>query len=1084
MFYNWTKSTLVLSIAIALSGCGGGSSSEPAADNTKATTSNTNNTNSSPVMAAASYTLLEDTPFTANLSATDADNDALTFSLLSAPESGALTLASDGSFTYLSNLNFHGSDRFSAQVSDGKTTTNAEFTLVVSSENDKPVVTDVETYTRAGQAITFAIPATDADDDKLTIEVATQPKKGSLVVNQDNTLTYTPEQNAQGVDQITLNTSDGIATVTSQLVVDNNLSIKGSINLSQADLADTQVLLTSDDTLQYITPKADGSFSIYGLETGDYRVKVRKSGFKATPAQAVSLDLSAQLPSQSEQAAPKIAPLLFELEQLDSSYFSYHWQEDQSTAGSDYSAAINQPVEVEFLQQSVTVVDDSSADQLQHDYNILLADGEGFSNWSQEHAYRLLATMKTIPQQKRDFYKSQTLAASKWNLTSDFIEDDIAIVEVDGAKQVTISTAAFTNATPKLAKVEGKRGIFYSQRLHHALVRFVTNNGSDKPAYEKILTERYGVTTDIADYMSLTQDTTGSEPNSRFQEFQAEEIVQIINMFEEMPKGMHALPELKYLVRRVNGQTHPLYPSAPAVAWPENGYIEFMESAFNSVSVEHMHRLIIHEKAHFLWHNQFAQELKNDWIEVGGWYQDENSASGWSTTKQTEFVSAYAHAVNPNEDMAESVSYFVINPDKLRSRAPDKYNFIRDRVMQGNIYLAKIRDDVTFQVYNLYPDYVFPGKIKRVDIAVNGQAEQDKTVSVEIELHALDAELEGAKRAYLRIFSEIGTYVDLYLEPKEAELSTVLTGSFELSKYAKSGHWRTDQIVITDAVGNERMEGANDFGWKLYVNNSLEDVTAPEYVNNSLTLSKSVTQIEGQEVQVLHANWQVTEAVAMADSGACYATLNDEIASTYSYQTEGSYDSQSQTCKTEILMPHYMPSSVYSVSQANMKDKALNERGVYFTDPGHALRDEETIVDELSPEVVLSTNNPDTQHPELDLNDIQISAQPSNPETPNGETKVQISFKVKDNISGYNLASLSLRDPQGIVHNYWAYNDSSWSLFPEGEQGQWQTYTRTIVLPAGSAPGTWGLTEMTIYDRANNFKSYDFTEIVHFDVTE
>ena len=25
---------------------------------------------------------------------------------------------------------------------------------------------------------------------------------------------------------------------------------------------------------------------------------------------------------------------------------------------------------------------------------------------------------------------------------------------------------------------------------------------------------------------------------------------------------------------------------------------------------------------------------------------------GWSTTKQIEFVSAYAHGVNPNEDMA------------------------------------------------------------------------------------------------------------------------------------------------------------------------------------------------------------------------------------------------------------------------------------------------------------------------------------------------------------------------------------------------------------------------------------------------
>jgi len=38
-----------------------------------------------------------------------------------------------------------------------------------------------------------------------------------------------------------------------------------------------------------------------------------------------------------------------------------------------------------------------------------------------------------------------------------------------------------------------------------------------------------------------------------------------------------------------------------------------------------------------------------------------------------------------------------------------------------------------------------------------------------------------------------------------------------------------------------------------------------------------------------------------------------------------------------------------------------------------------------------------------------------------------------------------------------------------------------VLLPAGSAPGTWGLADMTIYDRAGNLKRHDFTEIVHFD---
>ena len=216
----------------------------------------------------------------------------------------------------------------------------------------------------------------------------------------------------------------------------------------------------------------------------------------------------------------------------------------------------------------------------------------------------------------------------------------------------------------ELPASRGRRGAYYSKRLHHAAVRFVTDNGNDEDAYEKILQERFGVTTRITNHTTYRELTAGTtdEPAWRFQEFHAEEIVQIINTLEEMPAGMRAIAGLKYLVRRQDGTLHPLHPGAPAVAWTGSGYIEFMEKAFNTSSILSVHRLIIHEKAHFLWAYLFGDQLKEDWIELGGWYPDANEPDGWSTTKQTEFVSAYAHRKNPNEDMAESIAYFVINP--------------------------------------------------------------------------------------------------------------------------------------------------------------------------------------------------------------------------------------------------------------------------------------------------------------------------------------------------------------------------------------------------------------------------------------
>ena len=1056
------------------------------------------NPNFAPKILSNVYFIDEDMKLNSSIDATDKDGDSLTYTLTSNVSNGSLFFSTDGSFEYIPNANYFGKDSFSASVSDGELSSEVvKFEIQITGINDAPSVTNISKKTRLDNPITFFIDGEDIDSEELVYSVISSPLMGSATIGDNGTLQYTPKKGALGIDEFEIQVSDGELTSSAIVTIDNNLSFKGSI--TGGSYEDAEILLTGDGYLLITIPDSLGNFKFYGLPDGEYAVKVRKGGYKSSAATTFALDIrEIDQPlnkiQQSKQAKTSLSSStdnnVFSLVAIDSENFSFHWEEDQSTAGFDYAANINEPLIIEFLGEPLTIVDDSSANQLHHDLNILLVDS-GEAKWTQEHAYRIAETMKSIPQERRDSYKAQTLMPSRWYLTNDFIEDDIQVSVNNGYKTVIISAAVFVNATPKIAKIEDKRGVFYSQRLHHALVRFVTNNGSDVAAYEKILTERYGVSTLVPDYSMLTYPT-GNESSGRFQSFHAEEIVKIINMFEEMPKGMHKLPELKYLIRRLDGTPHPFYDEAPAVAWADAGYIEFMESAFNTSSVQYIHRLIIHEKAHFLWEYQFDGQLKVDWIELGGWYEDSNTTSGWATSNQTEFVSAYAHSKNPNEDMAESISYFIVNPDLLKSRAIRKYEFVRDRIMQGNIYISQINENFTFQVYNLFPDYVFPGKIKRLDISVNGMPELDKTVTIEIELHALNVDLEGAKLAYLRVFSEIGTYKDVYLYPVDengfqlgdGELSTILQGSFTLSKFAKAGFWRTQQIIITDSVGNQRMEGANDFGWKLYVNNPLEDAIKPEYVIDTASLSKSKAEIEGQEVQVIHAKWQVNENKFMSENSPCYASMNDEILSTYRVEGYGTYDEFDETCNVDFIMPDYMPSSNYSMNYIKMYDLAMNQRGTYFTNSSGGLRDEDINLDELPQQIELVTNEQDIEQPELDLNNIEIIAMPTNPDAPNGETVVTVTFSVRDNISGYNIASLTLRDPQGTEHQYWVYNEDTWSLFPSGDVTQWHTYTRNIILPVGSAPGTWGMSEMTIYDRAGNFKGYDFTEIVHFDVTD
>ena len=857
-------------------------------------------------------------------------------------------------------------------------------------------------------------------------------------------------------------------------------SFVGQVRLACEDcgaFGDVDVVLTSAGVLETTTPNVYGQFGFFGLTSGDYTIQVRKPGFRSTPARSFRVEADGRVLVTDE-------PFILYL--LDSDTFVFHWEEDQSTAGYDYSSYVNEPLEVEFLDEEATPADGSSANQLLHDYNITLVN-EGVNIWTHEHAYRLLRIMESIPQRKRNPYEIQSLPASRWFIVPGHLGDDFQISgTLNGTRTVRVAADAFVHAHPKLARIEGKRGAYYSQRLHHALVRFATDNGQNVTAYEKIFQERYGVTTRIPSYEVLTAHTTG-EQASRFQDFHAEEIVRIINMFEEMPAGMRAVPGLRYLVRRLDGTPNPRHPTAPAIAWTTAGYIEFMDKAFLSASVLHTHRLIVHEKAHFLWEHIFDAQLKGDWTELGGWYPDANDPDGWSTTKQTEFVSAYAHKKNPNEDMAESIAYFIVNPDKLRSRSIAKYEFVRDRIMQGNFYISKIREDLTFEVYNLYPDYVFPGKIRRVDIEVTGAPEEEKQVRVEIALHALDEVLEGARHAVVRIFSEVGTRTrDLYLYPvgvPRGTPGTVLSGSFTLSKYAKAGYWRPEQIKITDEHGNQRLEGVNDYGWSLYVDNPLEDITPPRYVANSASLTKSSEIREGQEVQVIEATWSVDEDSGKMDEGSpCYARLNDEHPDTYRFDEHGHYGPEENICRVNWVMPHYMPSSVYTLNYVRMRDRARNISRVYFGHPGHRLRPVDSIVDEDGPQIELVTDNPDTEPPELDVENISIHAEPTKPDNPDGETLVTLRYRVRDNLSGARDTAIYLRDPQGIDHFFWDTAPDRSQLFPSGDPSQWADRTFTVLLPAGSAPGTWGLAEMNVRDRAGNFKAYDFTEIIHFDV--
>ena len=778
--------------------------------------------------------------------------------------------------------------------------------------------------------------------------------------------------------------------------------------------------------------------------------------------------------------------------QDDGNYY-YRWVEDlEIPSGREYEASVAKPREVKFLSDTISIPTDAYSDNLYFNYGIILANSD--KEWTAEQAYALQMTFDKFP----NFYKrgedgnfnfEDSERDSKWILTDDFLEDDLSVEIIDGAKQVTVSSAIFVNSIPKAAEIEGVKGNYFSKRLHHVLTRFVTDFGRDDFFVEKLLFQRFGVRLSPPSFSELTKNTC-LEGADRFQKFHPWEIVAIINNFEDMPEGMHKIQGLNYLVRRLDGTDNACYPGYAALAWGDAGYIEFMEKTFKGTEkstqlIEGVHRIIIHEKGHFLWSKVFDQQLKDDWIEVGGWYQDSESDTGWYTTKNTEFVTAYAHDKDPNEDMAETVSYYILNPDKLRSRSPDKYEFIKTRVMKGTIYISQIREDLTFEVYNLWPDYVYPGKIKGVDIAVIGDPGEEKNVTIEIELHAFNKNKEGAQIGFTRIYSEADTFVDLYFYPKNhSNEDTVLVGKFTLDEFAANGWWHAFNISLTDAVGNERFLSKNDFGWKMYNANPKEDRTAPVYKENSLKLYEADEEvIEGKETRRMQASWEFIEENEVK---LCYAVLTDEDLDTYSIEEYGEVDNLNNTCTVNFWLPEYRRTSTYRVPLVSTGDTAGNLGSNQFYIPHlwnwySGERDSRQEPDrEPSPALYVETSNPDFNRPKLDLNIISIEAVPTIPDAPNGETIVTFNYRVRDDNSGLGRGSLELRDPQGQTHQYYLYETEDGKVHASYQDNEWRDLTTVFILPEGSAPGTWGVSELTLHDHSGNFKTYDFTEIVQF----
>ncbi|MDP2344431.1 MAG: Ig-like domain-containing protein [Deltaproteobacteria bacterium] len=164
--------------------------------------------NDPPLAAVAALAGTEDTDGFTTLWASDADGDALTWSITRQPAHGVATLDQAGRLSFAPHKNWHGSDAVQVALQDASTSTSATVLVTVAAQNDAPTAEPLALTAREDDGAAGSIVARDVDGDALTWSIGTPPEHGAARVDAKGRVTYQPAKDHNGTDRFVVVASD------------------------------------------------------------------------------------------------------------------------------------------------------------------------------------------------------------------------------------------------------------------------------------------------------------------------------------------------------------------------------------------------------------------------------------------------------------------------------------------------------------------------------------------------------------------------------------------------------------------------------------------------------------------------------------------------------------------------------------------------------------------------------------------------------------------------------------------------------------------------------------------------------------
>jgi len=162
------------------------------------------------------YTTFENQSVSGSVGINDVDIDGvnLVFTVSDNPDNGMVVMNPDGTFTYNPNPDFSGTDSFTYTVCDtGGLCDAATVTIeVLPVEEPQPVAVLDQFTTNEDEALSGDVSINDINLDGYIYSVLSEPSNGTVIMNEDGTFTYMPNQDFNGFDEFVYQACDMIGT--------------------------------------------------------------------------------------------------------------------------------------------------------------------------------------------------------------------------------------------------------------------------------------------------------------------------------------------------------------------------------------------------------------------------------------------------------------------------------------------------------------------------------------------------------------------------------------------------------------------------------------------------------------------------------------------------------------------------------------------------------------------------------------------------------------------------------------------------------------------------------------------------------